>query len=158
MKKFLSLFILAVLFSSCQENVKFNSPALQGLKDDVLWRADGVSANVSQTGALTVTAYKPYETLILKTTSANPNTYMLGVSSSNKATYEFSKDGSTLNYDTNVNMGSGEIKISEYDNVNMTVSGSFKFNAMNVGNNPLGGPILNFQYGAFYKVQIYPAQ
>ena len=56
----------------------------------------------------------------------------------------------------NVQGSNGEIKITDYDNLNMTVTGEFKFNAVNIENNPLGGAILNYQYGAFYKVPVYP--
>jgi hypothetical protein len=35
-----------------------------------------------------------------------------------------------------------------------TDTGTFKFNAVNVANNPLSGPLLNFQYGYFYKVPV----
>ena len=56
---------------------------------------------------------------------------------------------------SNVQNSNGEIKITEYDNVNFTISGKFKFNAAN-SNGSLGGPILNFQYGEFYKIPIYP--
>ena len=57
----------------------------------------------------------------------------------------------------NVQNSNGEIKITEYDNVNMTVSGKFKFNAANANNSPFGGPILNFQYGEFYKIPVFPS-
>jgi hypothetical protein len=57
----------------------------------------------------------------------------------------------------NVQNSNGEIKITEYDNVNFTISGKFKFNAANSNGSPFGGPILNFQYGEFYKIPIYPS-
>jgi hypothetical protein len=56
-----------------------------------------------------------------------------------------------------VQNSNGEIKITEYDNVNMTVSGIFKFNAANTNNSPFGGSILNFQYGEFYKIPVFPS-
>ena len=39
----------------------------------------------------------------------------------------------------------------------MTVTGKFKFNAVNSNNSPFAQNILNFQYGEFYKIPIYPA-
>ena len=158
MKNFLSLFIVAIAFSSCQEDVKFNDPGLQGLKDDVFWRANDVRAYVSPTGELTINAYTEFETLTMQTASANPNTYMLGTSDSNRVNFEYTISGNTITYSTGTDIGNGEIKITEYDSANATVSGTFKFNAMNVDGNPLGGPILNLQYGAFYKVQIFPTE
>jgi hypothetical protein len=55
----------------------------------------------------------------------------------------------------NTQNSNGEIEITKYDNVNMTVTGKFKFNASNTG--AFGNPILNFQYGEFYKVPIFPS-
>ncbi|HNP33095.1 MAG TPA: DUF6252 family protein [Flavobacterium sp.] len=57
---------------------------------------------------------------------------------------------------TNVQNSNGQIQITEYDATNATVSGKFKFNAANSNGSPFGGPILNFQYGEFYKIPIYP--
>lgn len=55
-------------------------------------------------------------------------------------------------------LSNGEIEITEFDNVNMTVSGKFKFNAVKTNsNNPSGDDLLNYQYGEFYKVPIYPS-
>jgi len=56
----------------------------------------------------------------------------------------------------NVQTSNGEIEITNYDSVNLTVSGKFKFNAVNVDNNPFGLPVENFQYGEFYEVPILP--
>ncbi|WP_395064342.1 DUF6252 family protein [Flavobacterium sp.] len=55
----------------------------------------------------------------------------------------------------NVEGSNGEVLITE--NTGDTVSGSFKFNAINSNNNPLGGQQVNFQYGTFYKVPILTA-
>ncbi|MGC4040569.1 MAG: DUF6252 family protein [Flavobacterium sp.] len=238
MKRFLPLFIIALALTSCEEDVKFNNPGFQGLKDDVFWRANDTRAYVSLSGHLTIEAYTEYEILTLNTASVNPGTYLLGTTNSNNAaSYTSSFNGMDLEYGTvavpgpvnvinfivtpgtgyvsgtsvattggsgsgltvniianaagnvtsiipssrgnayvagdivtvaggnlnckfrieNVQNSSGEIKITEYDAVNFTVSGKFKFNAANSNNNPFGGPILNFQYGEFYKIPIYPS-
>jgi hypothetical protein len=57
----------------------------------------------------------------------------------------------------NVESSNGEIQITNYDNVNMTVSGKFKFNARRINNNPFIPEVLNYQYGEFYKVPIFPS-
>ena len=237
MKRFLSLFIIAVAFSSCQEDVKFNNPGFQGLKDDVFWRANDARAYVETSGKLRIEAYTQYEIITLNTTSANVGTYVLGTTNvNNSATYTSNFNDIPLEYATiavpgptgsislvnggtgyssgtsvattggagsgltvnivanasgvvtsaavssrgsgylagdlitvaggnvnckvrvtNVQNSNGEIKITEYDNVNFTVSGKFKFNAANSNGSPFGGPILNFQYGEFYKIPIYPS-
>lgn len=250
MKRFLSLILVAVVLSSCQEDVKFNNPGFQGLKDDVLWIANDTRAYISPTGQLSVEAYTEYELITLNTASANVGTYVLGTTNTNNsATYSSTFNEVDLEYATmpldgpvynvqlinggtgytsdcvlqtegdytcssshettggsgsglrvailanssgvvtsvirvtargndyspgdivtvslgNVNCqlrilstqnSNGEIQITEFDNENMTVSGKFKFNAANANNNPFGGPILNFQYGEFYKIPIYPS-
>lgn len=237
MKRFLPLFMIALAFSSCQEDVKFNNPGFQGLKDDVFWRAIDARAYVSTSGALKIEALTQYETVTLNTASANVGKYALGssnlnnsatyssnfnddileygttvipgpvsnmsiyyggtayVTASNVATTGGSGSGLTVNITanasgivtaatvsspgnaylagdivnvaggtvscklkiTNVQNSNGEIEITEYDNLNMTVTGKFKFNAVNTNNNPSAMPVLNFQYGEFYKVPIYPS-
>jgi hypothetical protein len=236
MKRFLSLFIVAMAFSSCQEDVKFNNPGFQGLKDDVFWRANDARAYVDVTGKLRIEALTAYEIITLNTSSPNVGTYVLGTTNiNNSATYSSNFQDILLEYATiavpgptasvslenggtgyssgtsvvttggtgsgltvnivvntsgvvtsvtvssrgsgylagdlitvaggnvnckirisNVQNSNGEIKITEYDNVNFTISGKFKFNAANANGSPFGGPILNFQYGEFYKIPIYP--
>ena len=253
MKRFLSLFVIAMVFSSCQEDVKFNNPGFQGLKDDVFWRANDARAYVDATGKLSIEALTEYETITLNTASPNVGTYVLGTTNiNNSATYSSNFDDIALEYATtpisgpvysvsivfggtgyvsdcnlpagetvytcnnshdttsgvgggsglkvalvantsgvvtsiirvtsegngyspgdivtvaqggvncklriqNTQNSNGEIKITNYDNVNGTVTGTFKFKGANSNGSPFGGPILNFQYGEFYKIPIYPS-
>lgn len=237
MKRFLPLFIIAMALSSCQEDVKFNNPGFQGLKDDVFWRANDARAYADPVShKLTIEALTEYETITLNTANYNEGTYILGTTNTlNSATYSSNFNDVALEYATiavpgpvgtitlasggtgyvsgtsvattggsgtgltvnvvanasgvvtsvtissrgnayvagdlitvsggnanctirvtNVQNSDGEIKITEYDPENMTVSGKFKFNAANANNSPFGGPILNFQYGEFYKIPIFP--
>ena len=55
----------------------------------------------------------------------------------------------------NVEGSNGEVVITE--NTGDTVTGTFKFNAINANNNPLGPEMVNFQYGTFYKIPVIPA-
>ncbi|MCF6131135.1 DUF6252 family protein [Flavobacterium wongokense] len=57
----------------------------------------------------------------------------------------------------NVQTSSGEIVIEEFDNLSMTVTGTFKFNAAKSNGATFGGPYLNFQHGVFHKIRIYPS-
>ena len=253
MKRFLPLFIIAIAFSACQDNVKFNTPGFQGQKDDAFWRANDARATVSTTGKLVIKAYTDYEIITLNTSSPNVGTYVLGTTiSNNSATYSSNFGGVDLEYATttltgpvysvgiisggtgyvsdcnlpagqttytcssshdttsstgggsglkvalvannsgvvtsiirvtsegngytpgdivtvalggvncklkilNTQNSNGEIKITNYDSVNATVTGTFKFKAPNSNGSPFGGPILNFQYGEFYKIPIYPS-
>lgn len=237
MKRFLPLFIIAMAFSSCQEDVKFNNPGFQGLKDDVFWRANNVTAYADPVShKLSIEALTEYEVVTLNTANYNEGTYILGTTNMlNSATYSSNFNDVELEYATiavpgpvgnvslasggtgyasgtsvattggsgsgltvnivanasgvvtsvtvssrgnayvagdlvtisggnanarfrvtNVQNSNGEIQITEYDPINNTISGKFKFNAANANNSPFGGPILNFQYGEFYKIPIYP--
>lgn len=236
MKRILLVIIIAVTFSSCQENVKFNNPGFQGLKDDIFWRSNDTRAYVDPTGKLRIEAYTEYETVTLNTNSIGVGDYVLGTTNpNNSAKYTSNFNDTLFEYATiavpgptgnvsivnggsgyssgtfvattggqgsgltvniignasgivssvtvaspgagylagdvvtivggnvncqvkinNVQNSNGEIKITEYDNVNQTVSGKFKFNASTP---PLVTPILilNFQYGEFYKIPVFPS-
>ncbi|MFV5687149.1 DUF6252 family protein [Flavobacterium sp. ZT3R25] len=155
MKKYF-LFI-AVIFSliSCQEDVSFNNPSLQGVKDNVFWRAVQSKVTLASDGSLLIEAYTRNETLSLEVTSTNAQTYFLGTSESKKATYVLTDaTGALITFSTGFGIGDGEIVISDYDAINHTITGTFKFNAENTYNNPLAGPVVNFQQGVFYKVPV----
>ncbi|TDD94569.1 DUF6252 family protein [Flavobacterium cellulosilyticum] len=154
MKYFFLYSLLFLAFISCQDDVKFNNPAFEGQKDNVFWRAVDAKAFLSKSGSLSIEAYTRNEKVTLKTTSTILQTYILGTSTSNMATYVLTDSSGTITFATGTGRGSGQIVIDEYDTVNKTVTGTFKFNAENVFNNPLAGPILNFQYGHFYKVPV----
>ncbi len=152
-KQFLYLFLFFA-FISCTDEVKFNNPAFEGQKDNVFWRAIDTRASVGFDGSLTINGYTKNEKLTLKTTSTNPKTYFLGTSTTNTATYVSKETSGTVTFATGFGIGEGQIVIEEYDAVNKTITGTFKFNAENIDNNPLAGPILNFQYGHFYKIPV----
>jgi len=154
-KNFLLLIVLFSLFS-CEENVKFNNPSFQGMKDNVFWRAVQSVATVNSGGALVIEAYTATEVVTLKTNSASVGTYYIGTTATNNATYVY-KDPSTkesITFSSGFGKGDGQIVITEYDQVGKTISGTFKFNIVNTFDNPLAGPTLNFQYGVFYKVPV----
>jgi len=154
MKKY--LFCVFILFSlgSCQEDVRFNNPSFQGLKDNVFWRAIQSQATIEANGSLVIKAYTGNEVVTLKTTSTTVQTYPIGTSTSKTATYVLTDANGVLTFSSGIGIGNGQIVITEYDSVNNTVSGTFKFNLENVFNNPLAGATLNFQQGVFYKVPI----
>lgn len=150
MKKILSLLVLLVAFTSCEEDVKFNSPAVQGLKDNELWKATTFSA-VRSGNSLTVTATNEFETVILKTESiVVDQEYILGEGVANMASYGLSVDGIDELYQTGTGLGNGLIKIRPETSLEKGyVSGNFYFNAVNDA-----GDIVNYQQGVFYKVPI----
>ncbi len=154
MKKLLLILVALFTIIACTDNVKFNNPAFEAQKDNVFWRAIDAKATIAGDNSLTIEAYTRNEKVTLKTTSAAVQTYTLGTSTANTATYVLTDATGTITFATGLGIGEGRITIDEYDAVNNTVTGSFKFNAENINNNPLAGPILNFQYGHFYKIPI----
>ena len=156
MKKIASLLFILVALSSCSEEISRPNPALQGWKDDIFWRAIDAKATIATNGSLIITGLTQTETLSLHTNNTNPGTYVLGASENRKASYLFEHEGESLFYTTGTGIGDGEIKIEEYDSENKTITGTFRFNAINVDENPLGGEILNYQYGRFYKIPVVP--
>jgi len=155
MKKIISLFIVVLTLTSCEEDVTFSNPSVQGLMDNVIWRAIDFRATVDINGALKIEAYTQNQVLTLVTPSRNIGVYNLGENSARSATFTTEFDDVELLYTTGVDIGGdGEIVINNYDVAAGTVSGTFRFNAINVDNNPLGGEVLNFQKGVFYNLKI----
>ena len=159
MKKITSLLILLAIFASCSQNISFNNPSVQGKKDGILWRATESHATRGAGTALSIEASNAFETLTLNTTLSSPGVFPLGTSESKKATFITVVDGVTsdyetgYNYTTNTGIGDGQIQITEHDTVNMTVSGTFRFNAKKMNSTP-GEETLNFYEGVFYKVPV----
>ena len=158
MKKILSLLVLLVAFASCEEDVKFNNPAVQGLKNNELWRATSFEATKSGTTVI-VKASNDVETVTLTINAPAPESvHELGVNAVNMAAYDLSVDGIEESYKTfgNATNGNGMIVIrrAEDNNINATdgqgyISGNFYFNAVNAE-----GAVVNYQEGVFYKVPI----
>ena len=157
MKKIISLFLVILVFSSCTDDVRFNTKALQGIKDGVFWRSIDCKATIGVGNALTIVAVTQYETVTLKTTSTNVAIYPLGTSDSKKASYTFAIGNESWSYATGINSGEGQIEITEFDPTNMTVTGKFRFNAKITVSNALVSDNIVFQEGIFYKVPITPS-
>ena len=155
MKKYV-LFVV-VLFSliSCEEDIRFNNPSFQGMKDNVFWRGVQTRAVVKADGSLLIESFKANETVSLRTSATAKRTYFLGTSESNKAMYTITGTAnSAATFTTGFGIGEGQIVIDEYDTVNKTISGTFKFSAKNVSSTPSGNETLSFQQGVFYKVPV----
>ena len=154
MKKIASFLLIVIALTSCEEEITRNNPSVQGLKDNVIWRANDYSA-VSVGNGLEITGLTRYETLTLRTNGKSKGTYNFTNTSTKSASFLDETDGNSLVYSTVPTGGEGQIVITEYDEINQTVSGTFRFNAVNMDNNPAGGELLNFQKGVFYKVPIF---
>ncbi len=157
MRKIASLLMLIFVFASCSEDITRNNPALQGLKNDVSWRAAGITATKTANGRLTITGVRQFETLILNTNSTSPQTYVLGTNAQRSASFTTTNGLETVTYSTGVaGEGDGEIIITEYDDVLNTITGTFRFNAVNEADGATD--VLNWRSGIFYKLPVVPAE
>jgi len=170
MKKFLSLLVLLVAFASCEEDVKFNTPAVQAFKSNTdgtpaeLWKAKDFHAE-KLGNTIVVIAKNDIETITLRINNPVPgdpqgSSHVLGTGDLNTAMYQLSVDGIEKSYKTGTGVGDGEIVIrrAEENNINAAdgkgyISGTFWFDAKNEA-----GETVNFERGVFYKVPITVSQ
>lgn len=107
MKKIFSLIAVAFLFIACEQNIQTNTPAFQAKLNDTQWKAKDAKVTIDANGGMSITAFGFYETLILKTSSSDVGTYILGTENflENNASYAFTKVGSESFYSTDVVAG-----------------------------------------------------
>ncbi|OIV42704.1 DUF6252 family protein [Flavobacterium johnsoniae] len=154
MKKYFFFLSFLFLLTSCTEDVKFNNPAFQTLKNNVFWRAQSYSAFFNTNGSVVIEGNLGYEKITLHTQSSEKQTYVLGLDASSTASYENALPADLSFFSTGTNAGSGQIVITEYDSENKTISGTFKFTAVNEDETDTENPKINFTEGVFYKVPI----
>lgn len=160
MKKIIFFTLLYILVVSCTQEVTFNNPSVQGTKDNYFWRAKSFSATVDAPNeTITVVALSQFETLSLSiplptSTQSYPVINLLGTGEESEVNFSYKVNNQNLFYTTGKNIDDGQIILSEYDAVNKTVSGTFRFNAHNETNNPLGNSLVNFKQGVFYKIPV----
>lgn len=153
MKKIFHLILLLIVVSSCTEDVKFNNPAYQGLKDNVFWRATDYKAYSSTAGNITIEGTLGFEKVILKLPSPTEKTFILGIDDVAVASYFNSIPLSqALEFHTGTNKGNGHVTITEVNAENKTISGTFKFNALNSNETDIEHPKVTFTEGVFYKI------
>lgn len=156
MKKYFYFLLLLIVATSCTEDVKFNNPAFQGLKDNVFWRAVTYKAAVSIEGNFVVEGSLGYEKVTLQVNNIAEKTYVLGVNNVIKASYANTFPGKESAFSTGTKKGSGQIVITDFDAENNTISGTFKFNALNDNVTDLDNQKVTFTEGVFYKVPVTP--
>ena len=102
MKKIVSIFAAVLVMVSCENDVKTNSPAIQGEKDNLFWKADDSQAIINPDNTVTLNGYTDYEHVTLTVPNA-VGTYALGTSDTDtNATYTYSNEGTFLYNETSV--------------------------------------------------------
>ncbi|WP_316635099.1 DUF6252 family protein [uncultured Flavobacterium sp.] len=154
MKKYFYFLSLIVLLTSCTEDIKFNNPAFQTLKDNVFWRANAYKAYLGDDGTMIIEGSLGYEKVLLQTASPMKGTYALGVNNASTANYLDTFPAQFAAFSTGIKGVNGQIVITEYDLESNTISGTFKFNAINQNTSDTEKPKVTFTEGVFYKVPI----
>ncbi|MEH6406236.1 MAG: DUF6252 family protein [Leeuwenhoekiella sp.] len=146
MKKILFLFLLALL-ASCSDDIQDNSPAIQGVRDTILYRSAVNRAQRVNQGVLVIGSNND-EKLSLSISNYNEGTFTLGADESSSAQYNNAKGKvfSTI-YD-----GEGEIIVSRI--ADSTITGTFRFRAGSFSDDSTN---VVFTKGVFYKVPISPS-
>ncbi len=152
MKNFLFLFVIVCSSISCQEDIKFNNPAIQAQKQGVLWRANDFKATLTADGKVVIVGNRGLESISIKTFTIAPHKSILGIDALNFAEYTNKVVGSKGNYSTGFNGGDGEVVIDKYENG--TLTGSFKFKAINTNIQLESPDATNFTQGVFYKIPV----
>lgn len=155
MKKwFFLLPILLLLFSCDKDEVIANNPAFQSLKNEVFWRATSFTASIDGDGKLIVIGSLGTDRVVLQTTFAKVQTYVLGVDDVSTARYISSVSKQEVLYKTGKELGSGQIVITQYNKETNTVSGTFAFVAPNSTDVMSVEKSARFKEGVFYKVPV----
>ncbi|HBK84099.1 MAG TPA: hypothetical protein DDZ41_11000 [Flavobacterium sp.] len=149
MKKIVYLLIVSITLYSCTDDVSFNSPSFQGVKDGQVWRASDARVIVNKNGAYTIEAYTQFEVVKFEISSGAVGTRIFGVSNANKVSYQTTIDGTTQSFSTGIGAGSGELKITESPAVSGKLSGTFKFIVVNSNGDKSG-----FTNGVIYSIPI----
>lgn len=163
MKKFLGLLIIVSAFISCGEDIQNdNTGVFRGIKDNGLWDGGNAKATVGVGSKLTIEAVTLTEVMSLKIPLPAANidqrnensfeTHILGTSLTKKASYILTTPTDQFVYETAIGVGDGEVKITQYNG--STISGTFRFNALNSDPDSEGQPLVNVQEGIFYRVPV----
>ena len=93
----------------------------------------------------------------MEAASSVKGTYVLGINDASLATYLNTLASQSVVFSTDIEGGNGQIVITEYDAANKTISGTFKFIAVNEDTSDTENLKISFTEGAFYKVPVTPS-
>ncbi|OXA77981.1 hypothetical protein SAMN05444397_110132 [Flavobacterium aquidurense] len=154
MKKIFYFLSLLFVVTSCTEDIKFNNPAFQTLKDNVFWKGIGYKAYSVTNGNMVVEGTLGYEKVILQIPSPIVSTYTLGIDNITKASYSNTFPGQLAEFSTGEDKGNGQIVVTEFNTETNTISGTFRFSAINKDETNTENPKVTFTEGVFYKVPV----
>ncbi|MEN2486204.1 DUF6252 family protein [Flavobacterium sp. B11] len=156
MKKYFCFLSLLLLVVSCtSEDVTSNNKAFQALKDNVFWRAQVFQAGIETDGFFTIEGSLDSDQIRFQIPEPAKKTYFLGVDDDTKVVYKKTYKGQEAEFSTGTGKGNGEIIITEYNAIDNTISGTFKFTAVNADADAEKQTI-HFSEGVFYKIPVTP--
>lgn len=133
-----------------------NNSVFQGLKDNVFWRSTNFTAHLTESGNVIIESYLGTEKVVLQIASITPQTYILGKDNISSAYYTNDFLEQKAQYSTNAEKGIGQIVVTEYNAETHTVSGTFKFTAINENSEDGEVSKTSFTEGVFYKIPVSP--
>lgn len=125
MKNILFVVLSALFIISC-DTVEINEVALQAKIDNNFYKAADAKAILNDDGTLTIQGFSQNEGITIKLNNLAANNFPIGGQSRNFAIYE--DIGGNI-YTTQPD-GEGVVTVSEVNETNMTLSGTFHFNAI----------------------------
>lgn len=125
MKKFLFLLVATLAFISC-EDTQTNEVALQAKINNRLYISNDARASQNADGSVTIQGFNQVESLTLHLKSLREGNFDIGEGRPNYAIFE--NMGGNI-YTTRPD-GKGQITISNLNETNKTLTGTFKFDAM----------------------------
>ena len=78
MKNIIAILVCFVVLTSCVNETQINNPAFQAKLNNVEWKSKETTVTAETNGGFMITAVRGNETLVLKTSSRNVGTYILG--------------------------------------------------------------------------------
>ena len=147
------LFVVALSFLSCQDDIQSSTPAFQGLQQgDFVWRSTTRVATVQASGVLSISGSDGVGTMIISLPDASVGTYALG--EGKLSTVTFTEENTTYSTQNNgteypVYLGDGQVTVEEVNAETKTLKGSFYFNSYD----STGTKYLNFSEGVFYNLR-----
>lgn len=146
MKKYVFFLLATILLISC-DDIERNDPALQANIDDNFYASNDARAFLNADGSVTIEGFTQKENLTLHLSELAEGNYTIGESRGNYATFQ---DFGGSIYSTIPN-GGGKVTISEVDEENKTIFGTFRFNAFLPGIDTIyvsKGVLYNVSYNA----------
>ncbi|WP_310994316.1 DUF6252 family protein [Aequorivita marina] len=125
MKNYIFLLLSVLSLISC-DDIEKNDPALQANIDDRFYASADARAFLNGDGSLTVEGITQQESLTLQLSSLAEGNFRIGEEASNYAVFE---DFGGNIYNTRPD-GTGMVTISEVNETNKTITGTFHFNAI----------------------------